>query len=69
MIYIMNELIKKRVNDSLGKNVLIFLKNNFRYEGKLKESDGEFLEIKDKKTNNFQIILISEIKQIEVKDG
>jgi len=60
----MNELIKERIKESKGKIVLIFLVNNFRYEGKILNSDDKYIEILDKK--GYQIILISEIKQIEV---
>jgi sRNA-binding regulator protein Hfq len=61
----MNELIKERIKESKGKVVLIFLVNNFRYEGKILNSDDKYIEILDKK--GYQIILISEIKQIEVR--
>ncbi|MFW6172890.1 MAG: hypothetical protein ACOC5T_04025 [Elusimicrobiota bacterium] len=64
----MNELIKKRINESIGKEVLIFLYNNFRYEGKLTNADDKFLEILDRKSKGYQIILIKTIKQIEVKE-
>ena len=65
----MSELIKKRVNDSLGKIVLVFLKNNFRFEGKLTNTDDEFFEILDFKSNSFKLIRFDEIKEMEVRDG
>lgn len=64
----MNELIKKRVKENKGKEVLIFLHNNFRYEGKLTDADDRCLEILDFKSKSYHIIEFSEIKQIEVKE-
>jgi small nuclear ribonucleoprotein (snRNP)-like protein len=63
----MNELIKKRVKESIGKVVLIFLKNNFRYEGKIVNSDENYVELLDFKTSSYKIILIDSIKQIDLK--
>jgi len=64
----MNELIKERVKENIGKEVLIFLINNFRYEGKLTNSDDKYVEVLDRKSGGYQIILISEIKQIEIRE-
>lgn len=63
----MSELIKKRVKESVGKVVLIFLKNNFRFEGKVTNTDEDYIEILDFRTNSYKILLISEIKELEIK--
>lgn len=65
----MSEIIKKRVKESLGKTILIFLRNNFRFEGKLINCDDKYLEILDYKTNSYKIFAYGEIKEIEVKNG
>jgi len=64
----MSEIIRDRLKNSLGKTVLIFLNNNFRYEGKITNCDDEYLEILDFKTNSYKIISLSEIKEAEVKE-
>jgi len=63
----MSELIKKRLNKNIGKRVLIFLHNNFRYEGKITGCDNEYLEILEPR--GYKIIKIDEIKEVEIKDG
>ena len=63
----MSELLNERVKNSVGKTVLIFLHNNFRYEGKVTGCDDVFLEILDFKTNSYKIIALGEIKEVEVR--
>ncbi len=65
----MNELIKSELSKNIGKKVLIFLLNDFRYEGVILDCDEEFVKINDLKTNSQQIISINKINQIEVKNG
>lgn len=64
----MSEIIKKRLSNSVGKTVLVFLHNNFRYEGKVTNCDEAYLEILDFKTNSYKIISLKEIKEIEVRE-
>lgn len=64
----MSELISERIKNSVGKTILIFLHNNFRYEGKVTGCDEIFLEILDFKTNSYKIIALNEIKEVEVKE-
>lgn len=64
----MSELIKKRVNESIGKTVLIFLYNNFRFEGKITACDDECLEILDFRTGSYRLIKFNEIKEAEVRE-
>ena len=39
----MSEIINKRASESLGKEVTIFLNNNFRFKGKLTNVDENYL--------------------------
>ena len=64
----MGELIKKRVNESIGKVVLIFLKNNFRFEGKITNTDEDFFEILDFKSRGYKLIRFDEIKEMEIRE-
>jgi len=62
----MSELIKKRLKESMGKIVLIFLHNNFRYEGKITGCDEMYVELLEPK--GYKIIELKEIKEIEVRE-
>ena len=63
-----NELIKKRLMISLGKEVLIFLHNGFRYQGIITGCDEHYLEIVQPKPKGYKIIELSQIAQAEVKE-
>jgi len=65
----MKMMMYEKLKDSIGKIILIYLKDNsFRYEGKLTNVDETYLEILDFKTNSYKIISISELKDLEVKN-
>lgn len=64
----MSEIIKQRVKDSIGKEVKIFLHNNFRYAGKITNCDETYIEIFDTKSQSYKLILYEEIKDMEVKE-
>ena len=63
----MSEIIIERVKNSMGKEVKVFLKNGFRYAGKLTNFDEEHLEVLDYVSNAYKIIEIKEVKDMEVK--
>jgi len=65
----MSEIIRKRAGESLGKEVLVFLNNNFRFQGKLTNVDDSYLEILDYRSNSYKIINVDEIKEINIKGG
>lgn len=58
--------MRARLKESEGKEVTIFLHNNFRFTGKCKQSDEKYLEMLDYKTNSIKVIEIDEIKELEV---
>ncbi len=64
----MSEIIKNRLKESEGKVLKIFLINGFHYTGKFLNSDDDYLEILDFKTDNIKILKISEINDLEVKE-
>jgi len=64
----MNEVIKKRLSESLGKDIKLFLNNGFKYEGKLTNSDDVWVEILDYKTNSYIIKRLLDISNVEVKE-
>lgn len=51
-----------------GKNVIIYTKNNFRIEGKIKECDEKFVEIFDNIKNRFKIVNVDNISEVEVRE-
>ena len=64
----MNEIIKKRLSESLGKRVKIFLNNNFRFAGKVLNVDDKFIEILDDVSSSYRIIDIDQINNMEVEE-
>ncbi len=64
----MSDLIIKRLKESKGKEIKIFLHNNFKYFGMLKDYDEKYLELFDYVSSSYKIIELSEIKELEVKD-
>jgi len=63
----MSDILKKRLIESIGKEILIFLHNNFRYQGKITNCDEKFVEVLDYKTSSYRLIEITDIKDAEVK--
>ena len=64
----MSEIIKKRVSESIGKEIKIFLHNGFRFAGKVTNSDEQYIEILDYRSSAYKIIEITDIKDLEVKE-
>jgi sRNA-binding regulator protein Hfq len=62
----MSDIIKKRVSESLGKEIKIFLNNGWRYAGKITNTDEQYVEIIDYKTSSYKIIKFEDIKDCEV---
>ena len=62
----MSEIIKKRVSESIGKEIKIFLHNGWRYAGKITNCDDKYVEILDYKTSSYKIIEYCDIKDCEV---
>ncbi len=63
----MEEIMKKRIIESVNKDIKIVLQNNFIYAGKLTGCDETYLEILDYKSNSFHICKLDNIKDLEVK--
>jgi len=53
--------------ESVGKEATLFLKNNYRYKGKITNCDEKYLELLDYKTNSFHVIEFDNIKDCEVE--
>ena len=64
----MNEIIKKRASESIGKEIKIFLLNGFRYAGKITNTDEQYVELLDYRTNSYRIIRFDDIKDCEVSE-
>ena len=63
----MSEIIINRAKESIGKEAKVFLKNGFRYFGKITNSDEEWLEILDYKFNSYKLIRFDNILDVEIK--
>jgi len=57
-----------RIGRLVKKNVVIFTKNNFRFQGLVKGYDGKFIEIYDDVKGKNKIVNVDEIIEVEVKD-
>jgi len=60
----MSEIIKERLEKNIGKNIKIFLKNDFRFKGILIKYDETFIEILDDVKRYPIIIRIDELKEL-----
>ena len=60
----MSELLIDRLKKSIGWTCKIFLKNGFRYEGKITGVDEEYLEILEPR--GYKLILIKDIKDCDI---
>jgi len=61
----MSEIIIERVKQSIGKFVTIFLKNGFRYSGKITNCDEDYVEIIEEK-HGLKIIQLIDISELNV---
>jgi len=60
-------LLTERLKELKSKNIILYLLNNFRYEGKIINSDENYVEIVDYK--GLHVININQIRQVdEVKE-
>jgi len=59
------------LKESVGNYIKVFLTNGFKYEGKLLDSDENFIKILDAKTNQPRFISKEQIIELslEEKDG
>ena len=64
----MSELVKRELEKNKENIVLLFLKNGFRYRGKVLEVDDSFVKIDDFKSGE-ELICISSIERISTNGG
>ena len=60
----LTELASELAN-MVGKDVLVFLNNDFRYRGELIKSGDCFITVADKKSNMNKLIRIDKISEVE----
>jgi len=65
----MSEILIKRLKESTSKEAIIFLKNGFRFQGKLLNSDEVYVELLDFKSDQIKVFPISEISELDIKEG
>ena len=63
----MSDILIERAKNSIGKEVKVFLRNGFRYAGKLTNADDKFIEVLDTVSKSYKLIEIIEIRDLEVK--
>jgi len=57
-----------RMEGLVDKRVILFTKNRFRFQGKVKGYDGRFIEIYDEIKKKPKIVNVDEIMEVEIKD-
>lgn len=63
----MSNVIKKRVSESEGKRIKIFLNHkHFKFEGKVTNFDENYFEILDDYSGSYKTFRYEDIKECEV---
>lgn len=62
----MSEIMKDMIIENVNKKALLFLNNNFRYEVKILDCDGEFLKVIDIKNLTTKYFRLAEVQSVEV---
>lgn len=63
------DLMMKRMKDSVGKTIKIILKSNhWKYEGKLTNYDEKYIEVFDFKSSAYKIVGIDDVETLEVRE-
>lgn len=57
-----------RMERLLKKNVVLFTRNKFRFQGVVQGYDGKFIEIFDEIKKKPKLISVDEIIEVEVKE-
>jgi len=62
-----SELVKESLKQSIGMNILFYLPNGFRFEGKVLGCDDVYLKYFDIKKNCVRLQKLEEIQEAELK--
>jgi len=63
------DIMKKRIEESLGKTIKIILKSNgWKFAGKLVAADEKYIEILDYISGGYKVVDISDINSLDVKE-
>jgi len=62
----MSEMMKKIAEENVNKKAILFLNNNFRYEIKILDCDGEFLKVIDIKNLSTKYFRLAEVQSLEI---
>ena len=57
-----------KIETLIGRNVTLFTKKNFRFQGQVKDYDGKFIEIFDDMKQRPKLIHIDEVIEIEANN-
>ena len=60
----MSELLKERLRKSIGKYAKVFLHNGFKFEGKISNCDGKYLELLELK--GYKILELKDIQDVSI---
>ena len=57
-----------KLDNLIGKRIVIYTKKNYRFQGEVKDFDGKFLEIFDEVKQKSKMIHIDNILEFEVEN-
>lgn len=58
----MEDILRIRIKENVGKEGKIILTSNWKYEGKITNFDYKYVEILDYKTNEYHVIKYEYVK-------
>jgi len=65
----MEDIMTKRLRESIGKTIRIILKSNgWKYKGKLTNTDDKYIELLDFVSNSYKVVDILDISNLEVEE-
>jgi len=64
-----SQVMIDRLKKSIGSNAVLFLKNNFRFEGVITNCDDQYVEILQKSNSKYKLIELDRISDADVDSG
>jgi len=64
----MEDILKRRIEESKGRTIKIILLSNYIYTGKILNTDDKYIEMLDYKTNKIHIFTFENIKDFEERE-
>lgn len=63
----MDNIIVDRLKENISEEAHVYLINGFHFFGKINGCDEKYLELFDYKSSDIKLLLIEEIRQVDIK--